>query len=74
MTIIIAPFRVDSVPNLKPPPSNHTNEEEIQKNNHPIIYWGIYLDDKQVSYVSSEELAEKLRCGWKNGYVTNFKI
>lgn len=61
MTIKITPFTVDSTRNLRAPLTGYIKEEKIKKNESPITYWGIYLDDKQVSFVSSKELAEKTK-------------
>jgi hypothetical protein len=60
MTITIAPFTVDLSCSRKTTTSWVGKEEHIKKN-QPITYWGIYLNDKQISYVSSKELAEKTR-------------
>jgi hypothetical protein len=59
MTIRITPFTVGSTRNLRTPLIEEINEEKIEKNYPPLTYWGIYLDDKQISYTSSKELAEK---------------
>jgi hypothetical protein len=69
MSITITPFTVESTRNLKVPLVGDISEEQIKKNHSsteaherlPITYWGIYLDDKQVSFVSSKELAEKTK-------------
>jgi hypothetical protein len=59
MTIRITPFTVGSTRNLRALLIEDMNEEKIKKNNPPLTYWGIYLDDKQISYTSSKELAEE---------------
>lgn len=62
MTITIAPFTVDSrsSPSYTAPPVWHVSKEELNQNN-PLTYWGIYIDDKYVSYTSSKELAERTK-------------
>jgi hypothetical protein len=32
-----------------------------ERDHLPITYWGIYLDDKYISYTSNKELAEKTK-------------
>jgi hypothetical protein len=59
--ITIIPFTVDPIRNFRVPPIGHAKEEETKKNDMPITYWEIYLDDKHVSFVSSKELAEKTK-------------
>lgn len=54
MMIRIIPFMVDSIRNLRAPLVGNIDDL-------PITYWAIYLDDKQISYTSSEELAEKTK-------------
>ena len=61
MTIRITPFTVGSTRNLRALLIGDINEEKIEKNYPPLTYWGIYLDDKQISYTSSKELAEKTK-------------
>jgi hypothetical protein len=39
----------------------HEKGEHAKRDRLPITYWGIYLDDKHVSYTSSRELAEKTK-------------
>jgi hypothetical protein len=61
MTITIAPFKID--PSHNYPAQSVKNEREKHSKGYglPITYWGIYLDDKHVSYTSSKELAEKTK-------------
>ncbi len=61
MMITIVPFTVDQSWGCKPPPLRYEKEEYIKRNHPPITYWGIYLNDKHISYVSSKELAEKTK-------------
>ena len=61
MMITIVPFTVDPSCYCKPPPLRYEKEEHIRRNHPPITYWGIYLNDKHISYVSSKELAEKTK-------------
>jgi hypothetical protein len=62
MTITITSFTVDPNHNFKASPFGYERIELI-KGNHllPITYWGIYVDDRYISYTSSKELAEKTK-------------
>jgi len=60
MTITITPFTVGPIYNLRAPLIGDM-KEQIKKNHLPTTYWGIFLDDKQVSFVSSKKLAEKTK-------------
>lgn len=61
MTITIAPFTVNSGCGSAAPHIGHVKEGHTGANHPPITYWGIYLDDRYVSYTSSKELAEKTK-------------
>lgn len=61
MTITIAPFMVDPSCDRIEPQVWQEKEEYTERNYRRITYWGIYLDDKYVSYTSSKELAEKTK-------------
>lgn len=61
MKITVAPLTVDSSRNCILPPISCGEEEYIKGNHLPITYWGIYIDDKYISYTSSKELAEKTK-------------
>ena len=61
MTITITPFTVDPNPDFKASPFGYEIKEQIKRNHLPITYWGIYIDDKYISYTSSKELAEKTK-------------
>ncbi len=61
MTIRITSFTVGSTRNSRDLLIGDMDEEKIKKNYLPLTYWGIYLDDKQISYTSSKELAEKTK-------------
>jgi hypothetical protein len=61
MMITIAPFTVDPSCDCKSPPARYEKKEHTRRNHLPITYWGIYLNDKHISYVSSKELAEKTK-------------
>ena len=61
MTITIAPFTVDTSWDCIAPQVGHEKEERTERNHLPITYWGIYLNDKHISYTSSKELAEKTK-------------
>jgi len=60
MTIRIIPFIINRAENLQPPPVEDL-EKEKEGYDPAITYWGIYLDNQQVSYTSSKELAEKTK-------------
>ncbi|MER3445812.1 MAG: hypothetical protein C4291_02780 [Candidatus Dadabacteria bacterium] len=69
MTITIAPFTVDSKGSYTAPLVGDTEKEKpTQKNS--LTYWGIYIDDKYVSYTSSKELAEKTKV-WMEKWLRN---
>ncbi|HEX3034830.1 MAG TPA: hypothetical protein VHT73_06800 [Thermodesulfobacteriota bacterium] len=53
MTITIAPFTVNT--------NNTGMNESVNNAPFPIIYWGIYLDEKYISHTSSKEQAEKTK-------------
>jgi hypothetical protein len=57
MTITIAPFTIDRSHDRSYPSRVYVRDGLIT----PITYWGIYIDDKNVSYTSSKELAEKTK-------------
>ncbi len=61
MKITVAPFTVSPDCNGTLPPIRYGEEGHSNKNHLPITYWGIYIDDKYVSYTSSKELAEKTK-------------
>lgn len=45
--------------NLKIEP--YTINSSTEKSNSAITYWGIYLDDKEISMTSTREQAEKTK-------------
>ena len=59
MNITITPFTVNPSCDCQAPLAQY--EDERHQNHLPITYWGIYLDDKYVSFVSSKELAEETK-------------
>ncbi|HWP92995.1 MAG TPA: hypothetical protein VNN20_12450 [Thermodesulfobacteriota bacterium] len=61
MTITIAPFKVNPSCNYLASRVRHEEEAHLENNHPPITYWGIYLDDKYISYTSSKDLAEKTK-------------
>ncbi len=61
MTITIAPFTVDPRCSCTAPLFGGTEKKEEHTQKNPLTYWGIYIDDKYVSYTSSKELAEKTK-------------
>jgi hypothetical protein len=76
MTITIAPFTINTscycgicgsdreggyLGNRIALQFGYEKEEQTKRNHLLITYWGIYLDDKYISYTSSRELAEKTK-------------
>jgi hypothetical protein len=61
MMITIAPFTIDPSCYSSAPLIRYEKEEHTKRNPPPITYWGIYLDDRYISYTSSKELAEKTK-------------
>jgi hypothetical protein len=57
MTITIAPFTIDRSHECGSLSPVYAGDGLIT----PITYWGIYIDDKNISYTSSKELAEKTK-------------
>ncbi len=51
MTITIEPYTINS---------------NIENSNIPFCYWGIYLDDKEISTTSTKEQAEKTKKWMEN--------
>jgi hypothetical protein len=69
MTITIVPFTINQGHNANALSAEFTHVEQAGRTNPPITYWGIYLDDKHVSYTSSRELAEKTKL-WMEKWLT----
>lgn len=65
-TVTIAPFRVDSRYTSKVPPAVYEETEKVS--DLPVTYWGVYVDNEYVSFVSSKELAEKTKA-WMERWV-----
>lgn len=61
MMITIAPFTIDTSCYCSALQIEYKKEEQTKRNHLLITYWGIYLDDKYISYTSSRELAEKTK-------------
>lgn len=61
MTVTVASFEFEQGCNCPPLLAGHEKENHIKNHNTPITYWGVYLDEKFVSYTSSRELAEKTK-------------
>ncbi len=57
-TITVSPFTYQPECECSLPFSGHEREEHVKNCHTPITYWGIYMDDKHLSYTSSKELAE----------------
>jgi len=55
MTITIEPYTISS---------------NFENSNVPITYWGIYLDDKEISTTSTKEQAEKTK-QWMENWLIN---
>ena len=68
MAITIAPFTVDLSWDYQAPPVGCEKEERTKRKHLPIAYWGIYIDDKYISYASIKELAEKTKL-WMGKWV-----
>lgn len=51
-TVTISPFTITTI---------QKNSFATAATAHLITYWGIYLNDKSISYTSSKELAEKTK-------------
>ena len=68
MEFDIIPFNIaqNSGPNII---SVDTINDRTKEPAHHV-YWGIYLDGKQVSYTSNRELAEKTK-QWMEKWLTN---
>ena len=60
MNITIIPITVNPSCDCKTPSVQYEAERHL-KNHPPITYWGIYLDDKHISFVSSKEQAEETK-------------
>jgi hypothetical protein len=58
MVVTITPFTIDQSCDC-PQPLRH--ERGHIKEHTTITYWGIYIDDKYVSYTSNRELAERTK-------------
>jgi len=56
LQITIEPFTIDPNSKYKSP----IVSRELADNN-PLTYWGVYLNDENISYTSSRELAEKTK-------------
>ncbi|HSE84456.1 MAG TPA: hypothetical protein VLB01_07915 [Thermodesulfobacteriota bacterium] len=61
MTITIAPLTVSPACNCNILQAGLAREEHLRRYHKPITYWGIYVDEKYVSYTSSKEFAEKTK-------------
>jgi hypothetical protein len=60
-TITIARFSIDASHDYSALLVGHVKEEHTEGNHLPISYWGIFLDDKYVSYTSNRELTKKTK-------------
>ena len=61
MIITIAPFTINTSCKYPALLIEQEKEELTQRCHLQITYWGIFLDDKHISYTSSKELAEKTK-------------
>jgi hypothetical protein len=66
MTITITPFTF----NIPERSKLLTNRHEIKDQAPAIVYWGIYLNNEQISYTSSKELAEQTKL-WMEKWLRN---
>jgi len=69
-TVRIIPSAVKPTGSFVAPLIDDMNEEQVKRNDLPINYWGIYLDGKYVSFVSSKELAERTKL-WMEKWLSN---
>jgi hypothetical protein len=67
--ITITPFTVNLPETSNLPSLKHKTE----KRTPTIIYWGIYLNNEQISYTSSKELAEETKL-WMEKWLLKNKI
>lgn len=61
MAITIAPFTVDLSWDYQALPVGCQKEEHTKRKHLPITYWGIYIDDKYISYTYGKEPDEKTK-------------
>ncbi len=61
MMITITPFTINPNCSFVAPLGGYEREDGVRKDYLPITYWGVYLNDKYISYTSSKELAEKTK-------------
>jgi hypothetical protein len=61
MTVKIAPFIINPDYDFKALPVKYKKGRYTERNYPPIVYWGIYLDDKYISHTSNKEQAEKTK-------------
>ncbi len=61
MTVKIAPFTVDSSCDNRVALFGHEKEKQIKRNQLLIIYLGIYLNGKYISYTYGKEPDEKTK-------------
>jgi hypothetical protein len=60
MTIRVAPFTVGPKCNCIST-FGHEKKEHIRQDHVPVTYWGVYVDDKPISYTSNKQLAENTK-------------
>ena len=53
MEITVAPLTIDTICDCETPFFGYEKEEHNKRKHLPITYWGIYLDDKHISYTLS---------------------
>ena len=70
MMITIAPFTINPSCYCSALQIGYEKEEQTKRNHLLITYWGIYLEDKYISYTSSKELAEKTKV-WIEKWLTD---
>lgn len=61
MTITVAPLTIDTICDCETQFFGYEKEEHNKRKHLPITYWGIYLDNKHISYTYGKEPDEKTK-------------
>ena len=70
MNITIAPFEVDNNWHDRASRFGYEMDQNLENDDLPITYWGVYWDDKYISYTSSKELAEETK-SWMEKWLSD---
>ncbi|HWP91181.1 MAG TPA: hypothetical protein VNN20_03145 [Thermodesulfobacteriota bacterium] len=62
MTVTVSLFTIGSEAELK----LYLFKNDQEKSKKPVVYWGIYLNNEQISYTSSRQLAEETKSWMEN--------